>query len=213
MIDLKKNSGTSGGNAMDVIRKSYMTLAVMCIISSVGVLYGTKVGFLKGAMGGLIGLGISIGLIILINVFRNSRMALPLLMGFGFLQGIFISPLVYMSSSTAVLSSLAGTAVILFGTSYLALKNKLDSSGWGKYLFFVLIAIIITSLINIFLGSTILATLLSIGVIIVMSGYIVYDTQDAMRNPDTNYVVLTLNFYINILNIFINLLSLFSNED
>lgn len=210
MIDLKKHSGTSGGNPMEVIKKSYMALAVMCVISSIGVLYGTKIDLFKGVSGGIFALVASIGLIILINIFRNSKIALPLLMGFGFLQGLFISPIIYISSSSAILSSLIGTSVIMAGTSYLAFKNKLDSSGWGKYLFFVLIAIIITSIVNIFLGSSILATLLSIGVIIVMSGYIIYDTQDALKNPDSNYIVLALNFYINILNIFLNLLSIFS---
>ena len=107
-------------------------------------------------------------------------------------------------------------AAILFGVmsgyGYFTKKN-LDSI--GKFMFVGLIAIIIASIINIFIGSSVAAMVISALAIIIFLGLTAYDTQKIREelsvsgNNDVAEVRGALTLYLDFINMFINLLSLF----
>jgi FtsH-binding integral membrane protein len=96
-------------------------------------------------------------------------------------------------------------------------KTSLES--WGSFLMVGVIALIITSIINIFLGNSTLAMVVSAVAIIVFLGLTAYDTQ-RIRNEvsvvDPGHkveIVGALSLYLNFINIFTSLLQLFGNRD
>jgi uncharacterized protein len=96
-------------------------------------------------------------------------------------------------------------------------KKSLDS--WGSFLFVGLIAVIITSIVNLFIGSSVLSMVVSAVAIIVFLGLTAYDTQRirielSVYEPDSKAEILgALSLYLNFINIFMSLLQLFGNRD
>ena len=110
-------------------------------------------------------------------------------------------------------------AAILFGTMSIYgyfTKKSLDS--WGSFLFVGLIAVIITSVVNIFIGSSVLSMVVSAAAIIVFLGLTAYDTQRirtelSVYEPDSKAEILgALSLYLNFINLFMSLLNLFGGR-
>ncbi len=53
-----------------------------------------------------------------------------------------------------------------------------------------------------------LSLAISAAVILIMSGFILYDTSAIIRDEQTNYILATVGMYLSIFNIFIHLLNL-----
>ena len=87
--------------------------------------------------------------------------AIALLLAFAGIMGLSLSAFMAVFTGMSVVTAFLGAGV-LFGTMSLYgyfTKNSLDS--WGKYLFIGLIAIIIASVINIFIGSSVASMVIS----------------------------------------------------
>ena len=88
----------------------------------------------------------------------------------------------------------------------------------GQMMFVGLIAIIIASIINIFIGSTVMQMVISALAIIIFLGLTAYDTQNireivAYENDTGREEVLgALTLYMNFINLFLNLLNLFGDR-
>jgi len=115
--------------------------------------------------------------------------------------------------------SLSTIFVILFGVmSAYGYFNKKDLSCVGQFMIVGLIAIIIASIVNIFVGSSVLTTVISALAIIIFLGLTAYDTQRIRemvsfnREEDNAEVSGALSLYMNFINIFINLLQLFGDK-
>ena len=95
-------------------------------------------------------------------------------------------------------------------------KQSLDSV--GKFMFVGLIAIIIASIVNIFIGSTVMQMVISTIAIIIFLGLTAYDTQkireELMESGDTSIAEVrgALTLYLDFINIFLNLLQLFGGK-
>jgi FtsH-binding integral membrane protein len=84
----------------------------------------------------------------------------------------------------------------------------------GAYLLVALIAIIIASIINIFIGSSVMQMVISAIAIVIFLGFTAYDTQQIreMVSEDTSAAVEVcgaLTLYLDFINLFVNLLQLF----
>ena len=87
-----------------------------------------------------------------------------------------------------------------------------DASSMGKFLFIGLIAIIIASLISIFIHNTIFITVLTVLSLALFLGYTIYDFN-RMRRGDFEPMEMGFNLFINLLNIIMDLLRLMSIFD
>jgi FtsH-binding integral membrane protein len=140
--------------------------------------------------------------------------AIALLLGFAAVMGLSISAFMAVFTGMSVVTAFLGAAV-LFGTMSLYgyfTKTSLDNV--GKYLFIGLIAIIIASIINIFIGSSVMAMVISAVAIVIFLGLTAYDTQqirEQLSYMDENHraeVLGALSLYLNFINIFTSLLNL-----
>jgi len=141
-----------------------------------------------------------------------------LLYVFAVLMGLSFSTIFIVYQIGSIVSAFMGAA-ILFGTlSFYGYFTKKDLSSWGTFLLVGLIALIITSIVNIFIGSSVLAMTLSAVAIIIFLGLTAYDTQRiremvTYENDGKMEVMGALSLYLNFINIFLSLLQLFGNRN
>jgi modulator of FtsH protease len=127
----------------------------------------------------------------------------------GFSLGPILSMYLSLSNGPSIIATaLGGTGVIFLGLSGYALTTRKDFSFMGGFLFVGLLVAIAASLANIFLAIPALSLAVSAAVILIMSGFILYDTSRMVHGGAGNYVVMTVSLYLNIFNIFISLLQL-----
>ena len=107
-----------------------------------------------------------------------------------------------------VMTALGGTGAIFLGLSGYALVTRKDFSFMGGFLMVGLLVIILAMIANIFLAIPALTMTLSAVVVLLMSGFILYDTSRIVNGGETNYIMATVALYINIYNLFISLLQL-----
>jgi FtsH-binding integral membrane protein len=117
----------------------------------------------------------------------------------------------------SIVSAFMGAAIlfgVMSGYGYFT-KQSLDSL--GKFMFVGLIAIIIASIVNIFIGSTVMQMVISALAIIIFLGLTAYDTQKireelSVETSDSAEVRGALTLYMDFINLFINLLQLFGDR-
>lgn len=140
--------------------------------------------------------------------------AIALLLGFAAVMGLSLSAFMALFTGMSVFTAFLGASV-LFGTMSLYgyfTKRSLDS--FGKYLLIGLIAIIIASIINIFIGSSLMQMVISAIAIVLFMALTAYDTQrirEQVSYADENHraeVLGALSLYLNFINIFTSLLQL-----
>lgn len=143
--------------------------------------------------------------------------ALLALAGFAGLMGLSFAVIFAVYTAMSIFNAFMGAAV-LFGTmsvyGYFT-KQSLDSL--GKFLFVGLIAIVIASIINIFVGSTVAQTVISALAIIIFLGLTAYDTQKIREQLSEDStpaaeVCGALTLYLDFINIFLSLLQLFGDK-
>ena len=119
------------------------------------------------------------------------------------------------------MGSIAGafmSAAVLFGVmSFYGYFTKRSLDSLGKWLMVGLIAIIIVSLINLFLQSGPLAQVVSALSIVIFTGLTAYDTQKIretlMYDDDHRLEIMgALTLYMDFINLFLSLLQLFGNR-
>jgi FtsH-binding integral membrane protein len=150
---------------------------------------------------------------------RMSKSTLQVLLyGFAVLMGLSFATIFIVYQIGSIVGAFMGAA-ILFGTlSFYGYFTKKDLSSWGTFLIVGLIALIITSIVNIFIGSSVLAMTLSAIAIIIFLGLTAYDTQRiremvTYENDGKAEVMGALSLYLNFINIFLSLLQLFGNRN
>lgn len=145
--------------------------------------------------------------------------AIALLLGFAGVMGLSVSAIMAIYTGMSIVTAFLGAGV-LFGTMSLYgyfTKQSLDS--WGKYLLVGLIAIIICSIINVFVGSSLAQMVISAIAIVLFMALTAYDTQQiremvSVSEQDHRPEILgALSLYLNFINIFTSLLQLFGSKD
>jgi FtsH-binding integral membrane protein len=137
--------------------------------------------------------------------------------GFAALMGLSFATIFAVFTMGSIVSAFMGAA-ILFGTmSFYGYFTKRSLESLGQFMFIGLIAIVIASIVNIFIGSTVMATVISALAIIIFLGLTAYDTQQIreMVSVDTTpaaEVSGALTLYMDFINLFINLLQLFGDR-
>jgi len=137
--------------------------------------------------------------------------------GFAALMGLSFATIFAVFTMGSIVSAFMGAAVlfgVMSGYGYFT-KRSLDSV--GKFMFVGLIAICIASIVNIFIGSTVMQMVISALAIIIFLGLTAYDTQQireelSVETTDAAEVRGALTLYMDFINLFINLLQLFGDR-
>ena len=114
----------------------------------------------------------------------------------------------YQNGGQLVAASFGLTAGIFFALSAYAMNTKRDFSGWFAFLAVGTIAVIGAFILNWFLQLPALALALSTMIILIACGWILWQTQQIVRNGETNYILAATNLLADIFILFNNLLAL-----
>jgi FtsH-binding integral membrane protein len=137
--------------------------------------------------------------------------------GFAALMGLSFATIFVVYTTASIVNAFLGAAVlfgVMSGYGYFT-KKSLDSV--GKYLMIGLIAIIVVSIINIFIGSSALQMFVSAAAVLIFLGLTAYDTQKIREqimessSPATE-VMGALTLYLDFINLFLSLLQLFGGR-
>lgn len=193
-----------------VIRSTYQLLSMTLIFSAV-------MAYLSIAMQASQGMGLVAtiaGIVMLWFVLprtANSAAGIPVIFAITGLLGFGIGPMVayYLAiNPSIVMTALGGTGVIFLGLSGYAMTTRKDFSFMGGFLMVGFFVIIGASLLNIFLGIPALSLTVSAGVVMIMSGFILYQTSAIIHGGETNYIMATASLFLSLLNLFTALLQL-----
>jgi len=138
--------------------------------------------------------------------------------GFAAIMGLSFATIFVVYNLGSIVSAFMSAAV-LFGTmSFYGYFTKKDLTSLGQFMFVGLIAIIIASVINIFIGSTVMQMVISAIAVIIFLGLTAYDTQKiremvSYENDGRMEVWGALTLYLDFINIFLSLLQLFGNRN
>lgn len=211
--------GVSNSAAMNnTLKQVYKLLSMNMIGASIAafICMNAGISFMTALM-------MSIGALVLLFIIgrkANSASGIFLTFAFTGLLGGSLGPMLnhYVSANGGeiVFQAFAITAIVFFGLSaYTISRPEKDFSKMGSFLFIGLIIAIVAMIANIFMQIPALSLALSAVVAMLMSGYIVYDTNNIIRNQP-NYILATVSLYLNIHNLFtsiLHLLGAFSSDD
>ena len=144
--------------------------------------------------------------------------ATMLLWVFSALMGLSFSAIFVIYTGASIFMAFMSAAILFACMTFYGYFTKRSLESVGQFLIIGLIAICIASIINIFVGSSVMTTVISALAIIIFLGLTAYDTQRIreMVSYDNNgnaEVTGALTLYLNFINIFLNLLQLFGNKN
>jgi FtsH-binding integral membrane protein len=139
------------------------------------------------------------------------------LYGFAGLMGLSFATIFAVFNMGSIVSAFMSAAILFGVMSFYGYFTKKNLDSVGQYMFVGLIAVIIASIVNIFIGSTVMQMVISAIAVIVFLGLTAYDTQRireivSVDNDGRAEVMGALTLYLDFINMFISLLQLFGGR-
>ncbi|MCW8876988.1 MAG: Bax inhibitor-1 family protein [Kangiellaceae bacterium] len=207
-----------------VLKNTYLLLSATLLFSAA--MAGVAVAMNVAPISPFIYLAVIFGISFVLAKTANSAMGLVVTFAFTGFLGFYAGPIVGLYAqafgSGIVVQALAGTGLIFFALSGYVLTTKKDFTFMRGFLFVGLMVGVVAAIgyliASYFFGIHIsgLSLGLSALFVLLMSGFILYDTSSIMRGEQTNYIIATVSMYMNIYVLFMNLLHLlsaFSGDD
>lgn len=211
---LKQSSITNNRN--HVLKNVYGLLALSMLPTVLGAWLGMSTGIFASmghGMSAIIFLVFAFGMMFMIEKNKESASGVYLLLVFTFGMGVFLSrlltPVLGLTQGPGiVMSSFLGTAAIFGTMNFLSTIVKRDLSNMYKFFIVGAIAVLVASVVNVFLGSSILMMVVSALAIIIFSGFIFFEMRRVHSGEETNYISATLSIYLSLYNVFTGLIQL-----
>ena len=195
-----------------VLKNTYMLLSMTLLFSSFTAVASMALNLSHGV--GLMTSLVAIGLLwFVLPRTANSGKGIGVVFAITGLLGVGLGPMLnyYLAlpnGGSLVAQALGGTAIVFFGLSGYALTTRKDFSFLAGFLVVGLIVAILAMVANLFMQIPALQLTISAAVILIMSGFILFDTSRIINGGETNYVLATIGLYISLYNIFVNMLHL-----
>ena len=201
-----------------VLRNTFWLLALSMLPTVLGAWIGVQTNLLHnvGPIAVLLLFVGTMGLMFAIQATRNSATGVFLLLAFTFVMGLMLSNVIAFALGMAngaslVAMAFAGTAGVFFGMATLATVVKRDLTGLYGFLSMGVWAVIVVSIINMFVHSTPLLLTASSVMIVVSSLLIMVRLKAVIDGGETNYVMATLNIYLDLYNVFQSMIILLTS--
>jgi len=213
---LYREGGEYSQNRNVVLRNTYLLLSLTMIPTVLGAWLGVATGLsyaLSGGFGLILFMVGAFGFIYAIEKTKDSAKGIVVLLAFTFFMGLMLSRMIAMvlgfkNGTELVMTAFGGTAGVFFLMASLATIVKRDLTSMGQWLFVGGIVLMVGSLVNIFIGSTVGMMLISVLAIGIFSAYMLYDIKQIIDGGETNYISATLSLYMDLINVFQSLLAL-----
>ncbi|MBR4828534.1 MAG: Bax inhibitor-1/YccA family protein [Muribaculaceae bacterium] len=151
----------------------------------------------------------------------SNGVATALFYAYSALNGIALTPIFLAYTGTSIAMTFALTAGTFGAMTIFGYVTRQDLSKIGSFLFMALIGLIVCSLVNLFMQSTMMEFLISCAGVLIFVGLTAWDTQYIKRmtaEADSTMVgkVATmgaLRLYLDFINLFLYLLRFFGSRD
>lgn len=158
-----------------------------------------------------------IGIGVALNTDPPKEIAQLMLAGFAAIMGLSFATIFAVYNMGSIVSAFFSASILFFTMSAYGYFTKKSLDSLGKFLFVGLIAIVIASIVNIFIGSTVTQMVISALAVIIFTGLTAYDTQKIREmimydDQDNVEVIGALTLYLDFINIFLSLLQLFGGK-
>jgi len=154
------------------------------------------------------------GLLFLTSKFRQSSIGIICVFALTGFMGLTLGPLISFyienvpNGGQLVLTALGTTGLIFLALSAYVLTTRKDFSFMGGFLMVGMLGIIGVLVIGFFVDMSAFNMAISAGIVLLMSGMILYQTSAIIHGGERNYIMATVSLYISLYNMFINLLML-----
>ena len=138
------------------------------------------------------------------------------------LMGLSLSYVLLLFTGVSVVRTFLVTAASFGALSLYGYTTKRDLSGMGSFLIMGLFGIIIASIVNIFMQSSVMHLTISVLGVLIFAGLTAYDTQDIKRiyysgdtrdTAEKKAIMGALRLYLDFINMFLFLLQFMGNRD
>ena len=199
-----------------VLKNTYMLLGMTLAFSALTATIATAAGI--GALASLVLMIVGFGLLFVVSKTADSSKGIFWVFMFtgvmGASLGNMLNHYLTMPNGPAlIMQALGTTAIIFFALSAYVLTTRKDFSFMGGFLMAGMIAVFIAIIANLFLQIPLFQLVISSVVVLIMSGFILFDTSRIINGGETNYIRATVSLYLNLFNIFVHLLSIFGITD
>ncbi|MFZ5610205.1 MAG: Bax inhibitor-1/YccA family protein [Pseudomonadota bacterium] len=152
----------------------------------------------------------------------SASAAQGLFWGYAALMGLSLSSILFVYTGVSIAKVFFMAAAMFGALSLWGYTTKRDLSGWGTFLFMGLIGVIIASVVNMFLGSSMLDLIVSIVGLLVFAGLTAYDNQKLKQMyyvvgggeaRAKTMVMGALSLYLDFINMFLFLLRFFGSRE
>lgn len=138
---------------------------------------------------------------------------------YAFLNGFTLSVIFAAFEMSSIAYAFLGTAALFGILAYLGYKTDRDISNWGTILTVALLIGIVLTIVNFFIGSTMLDIVLDWAILFIFFGLTVYDMNKIKNMQEMGfcedeklYVYGAMELYLDFINIFLRILSLFGKR-
>ncbi len=195
-----------------VLKNTYLLLSATLAVSAVSAVVSMAIGVPQWMYIVSIIVSMVLGIFVLPKTANSAAgigviFLITALMGFG-LGAILQIYAAVPKGPQVIATAFGGTAAIFLGLSGYVLTSRRDFSFMGGFLFAGMMVVLVGILATLFFPIPALSLALSAGIILLMSGFILFDTSRIINGGETNYIMATYGLYLSIFNIFINLLHL-----
>ena len=163
---------------------------------------------------------------VLVLSFGINRLSVPaaqaIFWGFSALMGLSLSSIFLVYTDASIAKVFFITAATFGAMSLYGYTTKRDLTSIGNFLIMGLIGLIIASIVNIFMQSSMLEFAISIIGVLIFVGLTAYDTQKIKESYSASFgadvlakgaIMGALNLYLDFINLFMMLLRLFGNRE
>lgn len=213
------------------LSKVYWYMAGAVLVSAVTalgtvVLFGNMVDELLGQHPVVYFILLAVQLIMVAKMsFSKSRSAVmsnAMLFGFAALEGIIFSSILLEFTTADITLAFVAAAVDFAVLALYGTRTKKDLSNWGRQALAALIAILIISVVNIFLQSSLIEFVISIAGVLIFSILSMWDAHRIKQiylqlgeeaNATPIIVSAALQLYLDFINLFLELLEIFGSSE
>lgn len=194
-----------------VIRNTYLLLSMTVLFSALTAFISTSLQIALPFWAILLGY---FGLLYMTSATANSAMGLVSVFLFTGFMGLTLGPTLnyyihgFSNGPELVTAALASTGALFFALSGYAMTTRKDFSYMGGFLFIGLTIALLVSIAGLFFNMPGLQLAISGAIVLLMSGYLLYQTSLIINGGERNYIMATVSLYITLLNLFTSLLQL-----
>lgn len=139
---------------------------------------------------------------------------------YAFINGFTFSSIFAVFEMSSIVYAFFATSILYAVLAFCGYKTNLDVSKWSTILFIALLISLVVSIVNLFLGNSMLDVILNWVVIFIFAGYTIYDMNmlrqlenDTSLPQEKIYIYCAMQLYLDFINLFIRILSIFGKRN